>query len=287
MSQDRARGSAMPKVALPSGEKVPVLGMGTFRMGEDPNQRAEEIAALRTGLELGMNVIDTAELHGEGKAEELVGEAIAGRRDEAFLISKVLPFNSTAEGVVAACERSLRRLGTDRLDFYLLHWRGMTGLGDTIEGFEALLRAGKIRYWGVCNFDLTDMRELIAVGGGSAIAVNQIMYNLAHREAEWDLIPWSRQHRIPVMAYSPFDRGRLLENPAVTAVASRLLTTPAQVVLAWTLFQQGMIVLPTAHSSGHVKRNRAALSLQLTPEDRAELGAAFPAPRGPVGLTTL
>jgi aldehyde reductase len=204
----------MKTVILPSGEQVSALGQGTWRMGEDRAIRAEEIATLRFGLDLGLTLIDTAEMYGEGRAEELIGEALKGRRDEAFLVSKVYPHNASRQGAVAACERSWRRLGTDRLDLYLLHWRGNVPFAETMEAFMALQRAGKIRHYGVSNLDLADMQELWSVPGGSAIATNQLLYNLARRGIEWDLLPWLRAHRIPVMAYSPIEQAKLVHNPS-------------------------------------------------------------------------
>lgn len=280
--------ATMPLVDLPTGEYVPALGQGTYRMGADPARRSEEVRALQLGLELGMTLIDTAEMYADGGAEEVVGEAIRGhQRDDVFVVSKVLPFNSTAEGTVAACERSLKRLGTDHLDLYLLHWRGMTSLQETLEGFEDLKAAGKIRYWGVSNFDMADMNELMALFGGQQVTTNQVLYNPQRRGIEWDLLPWCRERRIPIMAYSPVEEGRLLEHPALAGVAANHHATVAQVCLAWLLRQSGMIVIPKSSNPAHVRENRAALDLQLTPEDLALIDQAFPAPRGPQPLSVI
>jgi diketogulonate reductase-like aldo/keto reductase len=261
---------------------MPRLGLGTWRMGERPRSRGAEIAALRLGIELGMTLIDTAEMYGEGGAEEVVGEAIAGKRDAVFLVSKIYPQNATRRGTATACERSLRRLGTDRLDFYLLHWRGSTPLADVVEQFEALVQAGKIVHWGVSNFDVEDMDDLHAAGG-TRVGANQVLYNLARREADWALLSWCRRHRVPVMAYTPLG-GALLKHRAVRAVAERHRVAPAAVALAWVLEQRGVVTIPKAASVTHVRENRAALDVTLTVGDREELERAFPAPDGPVAL---
>jgi diketogulonate reductase-like aldo/keto reductase len=269
-----------PTTALPSGEKIPVLGQGTWNLGDDPRQRLPEIEALRLGLDLGMTLIDTAEMYGSGASEKLVGEAIEGRRDETFLVSKVLPQNATARGTVRACEGSLKRLETDRIDLYLLHWRGEVALEETLAGFESLLHAGKIRYWGVSNFDVADMDELVALAGGEAVASNQVLYNLTRRGIERDLLPWcgARPHPIPVMAYSPIEQGRLLGHPAIHAVAARHSATPSRIALAWVLRKEGIIAIPRTGKVAHVRDNRAALDLHLTQQDLRELESAFPAP---------
>jgi diketogulonate reductase-like aldo/keto reductase len=272
-------------VLLPSGETVPALGMGTWMMAEDPARRAAEITALRTGLDLGLTLVDTAEMYGSGASEELVGEAIAGRRDEVFLVSKVLPSHATAAGTVQACEASLRRLGTDRLDLYLLHWRGGVPLAETLKGFSALLDAGKIRYWGVSNFDLDDLRELTALS--DQCQTNQILYNLTRRGPEHDLLPWHASTGMPIMAYSPVEQGRLLGSPALAAVASRHDATPAQIALAWVLRLPHVNAIPKAGTAEHVRENARALELRLTAEDLAELDAAFPPPAGPEPLAML
>lgn len=267
-------------IELPSGEGVPALGQGTWYMGEGRRPRREEVAALRLGLDLGMTLIDTAEMYAEGAAEEVVGEAVAGRRDQAFLVSKVLPGNAGRDATVAACERSLRRLGTDRIDLYLLHWRGGTPLAETLEAFEALMRAGKIRHWGVSNFDLADMEELLSLPGGTGAQTNQVLYNLGRRGIEFDLLPWCREHNLPVMAYSPIEQGRLLGRRELQSVAQRHGAAPAQVALAWLLRQEGIIAIPKAGSADHLRQNRAALDLELTEQDLASLDRAFPAPSG-------
>jgi diketogulonate reductase-like aldo/keto reductase len=281
------RTPAVRTIALPSGEAIPVLGQGTWHMAETALRRADEIAALRLGLDLGLTLIDTAEMYANGAAEELVAEAIAGRRDEVFLVSKVLPHNATRRGTVDACERSLRRLGTDRLDLYLLHWRGRPPLAETLDAFAALVRAGKIRHWGVSNFDLADMEELARLPGGSAAATNQVLYNLSRRGIEYDLLPWCGARGLPVTAYSPIEQGRILDHPALQGVAARHGATPAQVALAWLLRQGGLIAIPKAGTPAHVRENRAALDLRLTPPDLAALDRAFPPPTRPRPLEML
>ena len=255
-------------------------------MGDRPERRVEEVAALRLGLDLGMTLIDTAEMYAEGGAEEVVAEAIAGRRDHVYLVSKLYPRNATRRGTAAACDRSLRRLGTDRLDLYLLHWRGSTPLAEVVEAFESLVAAGKIVRWGVSNFDVDDMDELWAAGG-TKCASNQILYHLGRREADWALLPWCRRHHIAVMAYTPFGDGRLLKHRTVRAVAERHGCPPAVIALAWILDQQGVATIPKAVKPEHVRENRAALDLGLTTADREELRAAFPAPDGPAALQTV
>jgi diketogulonate reductase-like aldo/keto reductase len=272
--------SSLPTITLPSGEAVPRLGQGTWRMGESRRLRDEEIAALKLGLGLGMTLIDTAEMYGDGEAERIVGEALAGRRDEVFIVSKVLPENASRAGTIAACERSLKRLGTDRIDLYLLHWRGRHPLKETLAGFQALMDQGLIRSWGVSNFDVDDMEELEALPGGKAGATNQVLYNLARRGIEADLLPWCRDRGIPIMAYSPIDQGRILRDRSLGRVAARHGATPAQIALAWVLRHEDMMVIPKAMTETHVRKNRAALDLPLTPADLAELARAFPAPRG-------
>jgi diketogulonate reductase-like aldo/keto reductase len=274
----------MRKTKLPSGLAVPVLGQGTWYMGDDAHRRADEVASLRLGLDLGMTLIDTAEMYGDGASEKLVGEAIAGRRDEVFLVSKVLPSNASRNGTIAACERSLRRLGTDCIDLYLLHWRGRTPFAETIAAFEALQDAGKIRYWGVSNMDVDDMREIERAPGGDAMATNQVLYNLTRRGIEYDLLPQAQDRGLPLMAYSPIEQGRLAEYPEVQAIADRHGVTPAQVALAWVLRQDGVIAIPKASTPAHVRENRAALDLQLTAEDLEELDDMFPPPHGPEPL---
>jgi diketogulonate reductase-like aldo/keto reductase len=278
--------SALPTVTLPSGEKVPRLGQGTWRMGESRRAFDEEVAALRLGVDLGMTLIDTAELYAEGRAEEAVAEAVKGRREECFIVSKVKPENSTRAGTIAACERSLKRLKTDRIDLYLLHWRGRPQLEETLAGFEALLTKGAIRYFGVSNFDVEDMEELYALPGGSACASNQVVYNLRRRGIEAGLLRWSREYGVPIMAYSPIEQGRLGRDRTLAAVAARHDATPAQIALAWVLQQRDMMVIPKASSAIHVRENRAALDIALTKADLAELDRAFPSPKsiGPLEM---
>ncbi|HEX9184968.1 MAG TPA: aldo/keto reductase [Burkholderiales bacterium] len=257
------------------------LGQGTWNMGDDPARRREELAALRAGIELGMTLLDTAEMYGDGRSESLVGEAIAGQRDQITLVSKVLPQNASRKGVARACEASLARLKTDRLDLYLLHWSGPHPLEETVRGFEDLLAAGKIRAWGVSNLDLGDMRQLIALRGGKACATNQVLYNLSRRGIEFDLLPWSQENRIPVMAYSPIEQGRILGRKALLEVAQQLGATPAQVALAWVLRQSDVVAIPKAGRVAHVRENHGALGVKLDKAALAALDKAFPAPKGP------
>lgn len=263
---------------------LPRLGQGTWRMGEG-GDRAAEAAALRLGIELGMTLLDTAEMYGDGAAEEVVAEAMAGQRDRVFLVSKVYPHNATRAGVPAACERSLRRLRTDRLDLYLLHWRGSTPLAETVEAFERLREQGKVRAWGVSNFDVEDLDDLPP---GAACAANQVLYNLGARGIEFDLLPECRKRAVPVMAYSPVGQGgTLLRHPALAAIAARHGATPAQVALAWTLARPGVVSIPKASNPAHVRLNAAAAALALSPEDHAALDAAFPPPRRKQALEML
>jgi diketogulonate reductase-like aldo/keto reductase len=230
---------------LPSGESIPVLGQGTWHMAENSQRRADEIAALRLGIDLGMTLIDTAEMYADGGAEELVGEAIDGRRREVFLVSKVLPQNATRRGTVAACDRSLMRLGVDEIDLYLLHWRGMVPLEETLNAFEGLIGAGKIRHWGVSNFAVDDMEELLDLPSGSEVATDQALYNLGRRGIEYDLLPWCQRGGLPIMAYSPIEQGQVLRHPALKMIAERHLgVTPAQVALAWVLRQDAVCAIP-------------------------------------------
>jgi len=277
----------IPTVALPSGETVPQLGQGTWRMGENARKRGAEIAALRLGLDLGLTLIDTAEMYADGVAEGIVAQAIQGRRDECFIVSKVLPGNSTRAGAVAACERSLKRLKTDRIDLYLLHWRGTPKLEETLSAFEALIAAGAIRYWGVSNFDVDDMEALLALPGGTQCAANQVLYNLRRRGIEAGLLPWSRARGIPIMAYSPIEQGRLLHERMLTGVAIRHRATPAQIAVAWVLRQRDIMVVPKSGTLEHVRENRAALDIELTEQDLGELNRAFPPPKGPRPLELL
>jgi diketogulonate reductase-like aldo/keto reductase len=277
----------MRTVTLPDGEAIPVLGQGTWRMGEDPGRRAAEVAALRRGLDLGLTLIDTAEMYGEGGAEKVVGEAIAGRRDEVFLVSKVYPHNASAQGTVAACERSLKRLGTDRLDLYLLHWRGGHPLAETVAAFERLRRDGKMRHWGVSNLDAGEMEELSGVAGGRRCATDQVLYNPSRRGIEWDLLPWCRERGMPVMAYSPIEQGRLATGGVLGEVGRRHGCGPFQVALAWVLAQAGVVAIPKAVRPEHVEANAKALGLELTAEDLAAIDREFPPPRRKAPLATL
>jgi diketogulonate reductase-like aldo/keto reductase len=278
---------AIRTTMLPSGEAIPSLGQGTWSMAEDARCRKDEVAALRAGFDLGMTLVDTAEMYADGGAEALVGEAIAGRRDELFLVSKVLPENATRPGTVASCEHSLRRLGTDRLDLYLLHWRGNVPLDETLDAFAALVDAGKIRYWGVSNFDVIDMIELWGLAGGSEVATDQVLYNLTRRGIEYDLMPWCSDRHIPIMAYSPIEQGWLLGHRELKNVAARYNAKPAQIALAWVLRQDGVVAIPKAANVAHVRENHAALAIRLTREDLAALDRAFPAPTEAIPLAML
>lgn len=271
--------TVMTTVRLPNGETVPRLGQGTWQMAEKPSLRKAEIAALRLGLDLGMTLIDTAEMYASGGAEELTAEAIAGRRDEVFLVSKVLPTNSSRRGTLTACERSLKRLRTDRIDLYLLHWRGSPPLSETLDAFEELQQAGKIRHWGVSNFDTRDMQELARDPRGKACATNQVLYNLTRRGVEFDLLPWQRKQRQPIMAYSPIEQGRLAGHKGLQGIARGLNVTPAQLALAWLLRQDNVISIPKASAEQHVHDNHAALNLKLGTEDLAALDSLFPPPK--------
>lgn len=277
----------MRTLDLPSGYSIPVLGLGTWRMGENPKQRQTEVNALRHGLDLGMTLIDTAEMYGEGGAETVIAEAIADRRASVFLVSKVYPHNASRQGAIAACERSLKRLKTDYLDLYLLHWRGSVPLAETLEAFQTLKQAGKIRDYGVSNFDVADLEEANQLPGGDAIATNQVLYNLMRRGIEWDVLPWCRQRGIPVMAYSPVEQGRLLKARSLQTIAQSRGVTPAQVAIAWLLQQEGVVVIPKASTLAHVEQNRAALDLHLSPEELDALDAAFPRPSQPTSLEML
>ena len=269
----------MKTVTLPSGEKIPALGQGTWNIGDARESRAEEIATLQLGIDLGLTLIDTAEMYGEGKSEELVGEAIAGRREQVFLVSKVYPHNASRKGAIAACERSLKRLRTGQLDLYLLHWRGSIPLSETLEAFAALVKAEKIRFFGVSNFDLEDMQELVSLPGGADVATNQLLYNLTRRGIEWDLLPWMRERRIPTMAYSPVEQARLLRNPKLVEFTRRHGVTPAQAALGWLLAKDDIVAIPKAARRAHVKENAGALEIRLSAEQLAELDKAFPPPK--------
>jgi len=268
----------MKSIALPSGEKVAALGLGTWRYGEDRALREEEIATVRLALDLGMTLIDTAEMYGEGLSESLIGEAIAGRRDQAFLVTKVYPHNASRKSAVSACERSLERLRTDRIDLYLLHWRGNVPFAETMDAFEALQRAGKIRHFGVSNLDLGDMQELSEVPGGQEVAVNQLLYNLTRRGIEFDLLPWLRGRGIPVMAYSPIEQARLLRSRKLMQFAKQAGMSPAQAALAWLLAQNGVISIPKTSDRARLRENFAALEHPLSAAQLTELDRLFPAP---------
>lgn len=277
----------MKTVRLPAGERVPAFGMGTWQMAENRARRAEEIETLKLGLDLGATLIDTAEMYGEGAAEELIGAAIAGRRDEVFLVSKVYPHNASRRGMPAACERSLKRLQTDRIDLYLLHWRGDIPLAETTEAFMALAAAGKIRYYGVSNLDTADMRELWSIPGGPAVQTNQVLYNLTRRGIEGGLLPWLRGQEVPIMAYSPIEQAKLVRDRRLVGFAKHHGTTPAQAALAWLLSKDDVIVIPKSSHRQRLKENLGALDIRFTPAQLAELDRLFPPPAGPRPLETL
>lgn len=272
------------QVVFPDGKTVPAIGQGTWFMGESAQRRRAEVSALQTGIDLGMTLIDTAEMYADGGAEEVVGEALRGRRDQVYLVSKVYPHNAGGERAIAACERSLKRLKTDYIDLYLLHWRGGIPLTDTVTAMERLQQAGKIGRWGVSNLDTRDMAELWSCRGGSQCQTNQVLYHLASRGIEYDLLPWCQQRQLPVMAYCPLAqagqlRHDLLAHPAVVQVARQQALTPAQVLLAWVVRQSGVIAIPKASTLAHVKENAVALDVTLSPEQIAILDEAYPAPR--------
>lgn len=276
----------MRRVMIASEMGVPCLGQGTWNMGELPDRRAGEIAALRTGVELGMTLLDTAEMYGDGATEELVGAAIEGIRDDVFLVSKAYPQNASRDRLERACEASLRRLETDRLDLYLLHWRGRVPLADTVEGMEALVATGKIRHWGVSNLDVADMDELLTAGG-SACVTDQVLYNLGRRGPERELLPWLTGQGMSAMAYSPVEQGRLIDHSGISEIASAAGCSPSQLALAWVLRNPGMIAIPKAGDVGHVRENRAAADLVLPPEILTRLDEIFPQPRNRVPLEML
>ncbi len=269
----------MKTVTLPGGETVPALGQGTWKMAERRDRRAAEVAALRTGIDLGLTLIDTAEMYADGAAETLVGEAVAGIRDQVFIVSKAYPQNASRDRLRRTCEASLKRLATDRIDLYLLHWRGSVPLAETVEAMERLRTAGLVRHWGVSNLDTDDMAELVAAGG-TGCATDQILYNLTRRGPEADLLPWLAGRGIAAMAYSPVEQGRLVRDGRLADVAARLDATPAQVALAWTLRHDGLIAIPKAGTVEHVRENRAAADLDLSDDDLAVLDLAFPPARG-------
>lgn len=276
-------------VTLPDGTTVPCIGQGTWHMGEKPQEKAKEIKALQLGIELGMKVIDTAEMYGNGASERLVGEAIKGRRDDVFLVSKVYPHNAGLDKISTACENSLKRLGTDYLDLYLLHWRGRIPLEETIEGMEKLRKEGKILRWGVSNFDTDDMEELWNTANGSNCAINQVLYHLGSRGIDFDLLPWHREHHVPIMAYSPLAQGgtlrrQLLTDPIVNEIAKKYNVKPLQIALAWTIRTNDVIAIPKAGQEQHVLENAEAAAIELTQEDLNRLDEAFPKPRKKVPL---
>jgi diketogulonate reductase-like aldo/keto reductase len=282
----------MKTVALPDGERVPALGQGTWRMGENKNAHADEVAALRLGIDLGMTLIDTAEMYGEGGAEKVVADAIKGQRDRVFVVTKVYPHNASRTELLKACERSLNRLRIDVVDLYLLHWRGDVPLEETVETFEKLRDAGKIRRWGVSNFDLDDMKELFAIENGARCAANQVLYNLQHRQIEFDLLPLITSHSslftCPVMAYSPVGHGRgLLKNATLKKMAKHHDATSAQIALAWVLRQPGVIAIPKASNEKHVRDNGRSIEIELTKQDLADLDREFPPPRSKERLPML
>jgi diketogulonate reductase-like aldo/keto reductase len=270
---------AMHTVILPDGEPVPALGLGTWMLGEDPARRQDELAAVRLGVELGLTLVDTAEMYGEGRTEQFLGEALAGLRDRVFLVSKVYPHHASRQGVQQACEGSLRRLGTDRLDLYLLHWRGGEPLAETVRGFEDLRASGKIRHWGVSNFDTRDLEELFALPEGKRCAVNQVLYNLTRRGPEFDLLPWMQSHGVPLMAYSPIEQGRLASAGALAQIAAQRGASHWQVALAWVLRRPDAIAIPKTASREHLRENHGAQDLRLTGEELALLDAQFAVPR--------
>jgi diketogulonate reductase-like aldo/keto reductase len=279
---------SMPQITLPDGESVPAFGQGTWHMGETTTGFADEAAALKLGIDLGVTLIDTAEMYGNGVAEEIVAEAAKGRRDKLFIVSKVLPYNASQRGAIDACERSLKRLKTDHIDLYLLHWRGSYPFAETLAAFDKLKQQGKIRHHGVSNFDRRDMEEWVKTAGGGTVASNQILYNLARRGPEWEVIPWCRQRSISIMAYSPIEQGRMLGHKGLADIASRHNgATPAQVALAWLLRRDGMIVIPKAGNKEHVRENVGALDLQLTDQDLTDLDKSFPPPKGRTALGML
>jgi diketogulonate reductase-like aldo/keto reductase len=275
----------MGAVRLPDGTEVPALGQGTWHMGESASVAKAEVAALKLGIELGMMLIDTAEMYGNGRAEELVAEATQGQRDKLFIVSKVYPHNASRAGVPAACERSLKRLRTDRIDLYLLHWRGSHPLAETVEAFEKLRAEGKIRYWGVSNFDISDMQALLRLPGGDQCASNQVLYHVGSRGIEYELLPWCTEHRVPLMAYSPVGQGgRLLQSHALATVAKRHQATPAQIAIAWTMRHGNVISIPKASTPRHVRENAGVGAITLTDDDLAVIDAAHPPPGGKQSL---
>jgi diketogulonate reductase-like aldo/keto reductase len=277
----------MKHVVLPCGESVPALGQGTWNIGDDPSRRREEITTLQRGIELGLTLIDTAEMYGDGRSESLVGEAIAGRRSRVFVVSKVYPHNASRKAMPRSCEASLGRLRVEAIDLYLLHWEGSVPLAETVEAFEALQRQGKIRHWGVSNLDTDSMRSLWQLPGGRAAQTDQVLYNLGRRGIEWDLLPWLRERRVALMAYSPVEQGRLLRQRELVAFARQRAMTPAQVALAWLLAKDGVIAIPKTGSRARLEENAGALGKSLSAADLEELDGLFPPPVGPSPLAMI
>jgi diketogulonate reductase-like aldo/keto reductase len=278
----------MKTIALPDGKIVPALGQGTWGMGEKSKSHADEVAALRLGIDLGMTLIDTAEMYGDGGAEKVVADAIEGQRDRVFVVTKVYPHNASHTELPKACERSLKRLRIEVIDLYLLHWRSNTPLAETVEAFEKLRASGKIKRWGVSNFDVDDMKELWPIENGTNCAANQVLYNLENRAIEFDLLQWTQKNEIPIMAYSPVGHGRgLLENTMLKKIAKRVDATTAQIALAWLLRQPGVIAIPKASNETHVRDNARSIEIKLTKEDLAELDREFPPPKSKKPLPTL
>ncbi|WP_142779448.1 aldo/keto reductase [Agrobacterium sp. T29] len=277
----------IPSVTLPSGKEVPALGLGTWNMGETRSSAPQEVESIRKAIDLGMTLIDTAEMYADGRSEEVVGAAIAGRRQNVFLVSKVYPWNASDKGTAEACERSLARLGTDHIDLYLLHWRGEHSLAETVAAFERLKSDGKIGDWGVSNFDTDDMEELFAVPGGKNCAANQVLYNLSRRGPEFSLLPWCQERGVPLMAYSPIEQGRILKNHELIRIAKAYQATPAQLALAFLLERDGVIAIPKSASVSRVEENRGATDLEITEEDWAALDAVFPPPTRKTSLEML
>lgn len=277
----------IPSVTLPSGKEVPALGLGTWNMGETRSSAPQEVESIRKAIDLGITLIDTAEMYADGRSEEVVGAAIAGRRQDVFLVSKVYPWNASERGTTEACERSLARLGTDHIDLYLLHWRGEHPLAETVAAFERLKSDGKIGDWGVSNFDTDDMEELFAVPGGKNCAANQVLYNLSRRGPEFSLLPWCQERGVPLMAYSPIEQGRILKNHELIRIAKAYQATPAQLALAFLLERDGVIAIPKSASVSRVEENRGATDLEITEEDWAALDAVFPPPTRKTSLEML
>ena len=277
----------MKNIQLKSGQSLPMLGMGTWRMGENSQYFEDEVNALRHGLDLGFSLIDTAEMYGEGGAEEVIAEAIKGRRQSVFLVSKVYPHNASRESAIAACNRSLKRLNTDYIDLYLLHWRGTYPLSETLKAFQQLQQQGKIRDYGVSNFDTDDMEEALKTNGGEAIVTNQVLYNLSRRGIERNLLPWCTNRQIPIMAYSPIEQGRILKNSALQKIAKERAESTAQLAIAWLLHRPNVIVIPKSSRLEHIKQNYATQEIALSPQEIETLEAAFPAPSRSIPLQML